>query len=259
MRRSVGVVLGTVLLAGILTACGTSAPEPRPTQANEAEAKPQAIEEKSPEELEAERIFTLPKPERFDELDAMTLDQFKLESIDARVDYAAWLNRDAIHLAELWHEESDEPHDLIFVSMTVNPENTGDEVLASTQAGLRGAMTRHFEDRDLEEVPNYTPLQREKMATALYLNPDHPFAAKWRTAVADETVNGYVPGFYVKNNILLSDDEVLSRTETSTYTDQNGVERPATDLTLRDQDGQVATATHILVQTANASQWVVAD
>jgi hypothetical protein len=271
-KKSLAVKIG-VAAAGLAVAAGAvfgvkavtdnanEAPVKNPddtTQVEEGNEQPPVVEEEPPVVNEMEQILNQEKPARFDELEAMTLDEFKLQPIADRVNYYGYLNRDAKHLAELWYEESDNPRDLIAINMTVNPENTGDEILASTQLGLRGAMTRHFEEYDLEEVPLYTPEQREKMAASLYLNPDNPIAIKWRTAVADETINGYVPGFYVKNNILLADDEVLSRTETTTYTDQNGVEHPATDITLRDETGQVATATHVLIQTESVSQWVVA-
>lgn len=271
-KKSLAVKIG-VAAAGLAVAAGAvfgvkavtdnanEAPVKNPddtTQIEEGNEQPPVVEEEPPVVNEMEQILNQEKPARFDELDGMTIEQFNLEPIEDRIAYEAWLNRDEKHLAELWHEESDNPRDLIAVNVTPGVENTGEEIQLSVLSGLRGAMSRHFEEYDLSEVPNYTPEQRQKMVSAQYLNPDHPVAIEWRTAVSDETVNGYVPGMYVKNGLLLADEEVLNRTETYSYADQNGIERPATDITRRDESGRVITATYVFVEAGEASQWVVA-
>ncbi len=227
--------------------------EDQPNQGEQTNNTP----ELTPEQAEMEEILNMPKPERFDELDAMTLEQFNQEPIEARVEYANWLNRDAKHLAELWYDASGNPRDELAVTMTVGPENTGEEANANVRSLQRGAITRHFEMYDLEEVPIYDSLQRQKMISASFLYPGSVGAQNWRESAANEDVAGYVPEFYESQDLILADEEVISRGDTYTYTDQAGKEYSAFDFTQREPDGTETNGTLILVVTPTVSQWVV--
>lgn len=259
---SVAVAAGAVFGTKAIIDNTGEAPTPNTdgtSQIDEGNQEPSGTEEEqTPEVNEMDEILNLPKPERFDELDNMTIEQFNQQPIEARVEYAAWLNRDNQHLAELWFEATESPLDQLAINMTVNPDNTGEEVRANVRGNLRGALSRHFEEYELEQVPLYENLQRQKIVSGSYLYPSHPVAEEWRASAADEKINGYVPDFYATHDLILADEEVTSRSETHTITDQAGIERTAVDLTWREADGKEVSGTYVLIQTATTSQWVLA-
>lgn len=230
---------------------------PAPTPNTSTEVMPDPEPERSPEELETERLLSLPKPERWDELDAMTLEQFNQQPIENRVEYALWLNRDRQLLDEAWFTESENPRDELAINLVVGPDNTGQEIQANTWSLLRGAMLRHFDRPNLDNVQLYSDLQRQKMSSAAYLYADtSAAAANWRKSVGNSEVNGGDAYGYVKNGLMVADEEVIFRSDNYTITDQAGVERIAVDTTWRNPDGSERSATAVLIQTSTGSQWV---
>lgn len=231
---------------------GTTEVTPEPTASAEPEDK------RTPEQIEADRIFNLPKPERWDELDAMTLEEFNQQSIEARVEYATWLNRDASRLAELWHEASNNPLDEVAIGLEVHADNSAEEIEASTRQLMRGAVSGHFQSTSTDiEIPYYDVLQRKKMLSGAYLEPGNSAAVAWQKSVEQERVVGWGPDNYVSDGVFLADETNLERGETYVYTDSAGVERSAADTTWRNPDGSENTATNVLIETPSGiKQWV---
>ena len=230
---------------------GTTEVTPEPTASAEPEDK------RTPEQIEADRIFNLPKPERWDELDAMTLEEFNQQSIEARVEYATWLNRDSNRLAELWYEASNNPLDEVAIGLEVHADNTAEEIEASTRQFMRGAITDHHRGVDPEIAPLYETLQREKMISAAYLEPGNAAAEAWRNSARNRELTGSMPNTYVNAGVFLADETNLRRGEARVHTDSAGVERAAVDTTWQNPDGTENTATNVLIETPSGiKQWV---
>ena len=225
--------------------------------ANGEEKPPVVEEEPATPESPLEQAFNLPKPEKFESLDSMSLEEFNQQPIEDRVAYGMWLNRDSKLLAEEWFEASENPRDQLPITTVVGPENTGEEIEANIRALQRGAISHHFTELGFEKAPLYPSLQREKVINSSFLYTNGPGAENWREGARNDNVNGLTPEIYVQNKLMLADEEVISRSETYTHTDQAGVERPAVDTVIREPNGTEVKSTSILVQTPYGSQWVV--
>lgn len=251
------IVAGSIIGINAAAQGGDEAEAPAADPKTTTEVTPDPEPEKSAEELETERLLNIPKPERWDELDAMTLEQFNQQSIESRVEYALWLNRDHEIQNKAWFAESNNPRDELVITLAVGSENTGEEIEANTRSLLRGAMLRHFDYPNLDNVQLYSDLQRQKMADSVFLYAEtSAAAANWRTSVGNSEVSGGDAYGYVKNGLIVADEEVIFRSANYTITDQAGVDRVAVDITVREPDGKETSGTRILIQTSTGSQWI---
>ncbi len=251
--------------ATALTGCATSSEAtPEPTKQVEVQKTKQEIKQEEEEaekqkflqeELEASiEAYNLPKPEGWDEVDALSLDEFKLLPIETRVDYAAYLNRDNKIEAQRWFMITGNEQDLTPINTVPSTDNTIEEINAFTRDITRAAVISHF--GRIEDAEKYSDTQRQKIATSLYENPDTAPAQAWRDAAVDPDFAGYPSSFYAIDNVMLADETYSEISPIHKIVDRQGVERDAISYVMTESDGKAFAAKVMLVHTDYTSAWV---
>ena len=266
---------GTVGALGLLalTACSNtaeSAPEDTNTTVIDAGKSDQ---EKTPEKTDIDpftewsnglieksiELYDMPKPEKFDEYKAMTIEEFWALPIEDRIEYSSYLRRDAEINMEMFHFYTENPKDVMPDSFHAN--NTAEEISVSMRSLIRDSITSHFEwlassDSNYETV-TYDSLDRQKILAAGFLIPNNSQVfTNWNTPVAEDRGSNERPEIYAAHGQLLADEDTFDESDNYTITDQWGTQRIARDIKIVEADGETFTGTMVLIETTSASQWI---
>lgn len=268
LRKTAAIAtLSTIALTGCSTQ-ESSAQEETVNSTISEESTVETVEVTPPEEdltdeLEAQversiELYNLPKPERFDEYQAMSVEEFWTLPIEDRLEYAMYLNRDAEINMELFHLYTENPKDVM--PANIGPENTAEEISSNARTLFRGAITAHF--GMLDSVPGYDAVEyssedRQKILAGAFLTPNQSqIFINWNGPVAEDKGSNEMPFIYAAGGQLLADETTTNVSENYTITDPWGTERIARDIMVTEDSGEQFTGTQVLIQTSSYSQWV---
>lgn len=252
-KRRAGVFPTVAALTGIgiaaLTGCGPSAEatqEPKPTASTSAEATPSATPEvREPKEYTDEELLALQSealPENLKQYEDMSVLDFEKVSIEDRLSYCSYLNRDIDYLQTEFYKAYDNDARYLLPD-TFDKDSSAQDIIGANGIYTTAALVTHFGgmmyDRDTSQKILACGLENPSSE-----NPT-PGYKHWTELL--DTYDYFGTPTVIAESGGLNTPDVISEKPSSTITTESGKEYFARTITYKTNEGGENDITTILV------------